>query len=121
MVGVRHASKEITAKLAHAKELAAKGKTQREISQALGISLMTYHRWKKSLKATEGSVDSNGHGKLEVRPQRSNAIGSDEMIKHLELENTLLRRHIADMLLDKLMLEEEIRARQAAQIRPLSL
>ena len=47
MVGKRHASGEIAAKLAQANELAAKGKTQREISKALGVSIMTYHRWKK--------------------------------------------------------------------------
>lgn len=44
MVGKRHASEEISAKLAQAGELAAKGKTQREISKALGVSIMTFHR-----------------------------------------------------------------------------
>ena len=53
MVGKRHASGEITAKLAQANELAAKGKTQREISKALGVSIMTYHRWKKTVNAEE--------------------------------------------------------------------
>jgi putative transposase len=52
MVGKRHASDEISAKLAQANELAAKGKTQREISKALGVSIMTYHRWKKMLKSS---------------------------------------------------------------------
>ncbi|MET4151021.1 transcriptional regulator with XRE-family HTH domain [Bradyrhizobium sp. RT9b] len=53
MVGKRHASEEISAKLAQAKELAAEGKTQREISKALGISIMTYHRWRDDRDFTE--------------------------------------------------------------------
>src|SRR5262245_33457339 len=57
MVRKRHASDEISAKLAHANELAAKGKTQREISKALGVSIMTYHRWKKMLKSSAPAVD----------------------------------------------------------------
>lgn len=85
MVGKRHASGEITAKLAQANELAAKGKTQREISKALGVSVMTYHRWKKL----------------------SNSGGDSDQ----------LRRLVTDMLLDKLKLEAELRARQGAQMR----
>jgi len=57
MVGKRHASEEISAKLAQAGELAAKGKTQREISKALGVSIMTFHRWKKMVRPAERLVD----------------------------------------------------------------
>jgi putative transposase len=117
MVGRRHASEEITAKLAQANELAAKGKTQREISKALGVSIMTYHRWKKMPNAAEGSAEGAGRGKPEVQPRTSGDIGSDDMIKRLELENSQLRRLVTDMLLDKLKLEEELRARQEARFR----
>jgi putative transposase len=121
MVGKRHASEEIAAKLAQANELAAKGKTQREISRALGVSIMTYHRWKKTPNAAADSAESIGRGKTEVRPQTSgasSAIGSDgAMIKQLELENSRLRRLVTDMLLEKVKLEEEIRARPEARFR----
>jgi transcriptional regulator with XRE-family HTH domain len=116
MVGKRHASGEIAAKLAQAGELAAKGKTQREISKALGVSIMTYHRWKKMLDA-DVPADHGGRGKPEAPPLASAAVGSDETIKRLEFENSQLRRLVTDMLLDKLKLEEELRARQEARFR----
>jgi putative transposase len=115
MVGKRHASGEIAAKLAQANELAAKGKTQREISKALGVSIMTYHRWKK-VGGDAGSADA-GRVNPELRSLTSGAVDSVDMIKRLELENSRLRRLVTDMLLDKLKLEEELRARQEARFR----
>jgi putative transposase len=114
MVGKRHASAEITAKLAQANELAAKGKTQREISKALGVSIMTYHRWRKMLNAEE---PAHVTAAPEIRPGKSSNANSDEMIKHLELENSQLRRLVTDMLLDKLKLEDELRARHGTRLR----
>jgi transposase len=117
MVGKRHASEEIAAKLAHADELAAKGKTQREISKALGVSIMTYHRWKKTPNISAGSAEGTERGKAEGRVQASNARSSEETIRQLELENSRLRRLVTDMLLEKLQLEDEIRARQDGRFR----
>jgi len=117
MVGKRHASEEIATKLAQANELAAKGKTQREISKALGVSIMTYHRWKKMPYPSGGSVDAERRERAEGRPQPAPAAGSDDMIKQLELENSRLRRLVTDMLLEKLQLEEDLRARQGARFR----
>ena len=116
MVGKRHASEEITAKLTQANELAAKGKTQREISKALGVSIMTYHRWKKMLNA-EGPVDLPGSIQSEARAGKSGHANSDEMIRRLELENSQLRRLVTDMLLDKLKLEDELRSRHEARLQ----
>ena len=116
MVGRRHAAGEITAKLAQANELAAKGKTQREISKVLGVSIMTYHRWKKMLGA-DGPVDATRGGEPEIRPGKSSDANSDEMIKRLEFENSQLRRLVTDMLLDKLKLEDELRTRHEARLR----
>jgi putative transposase len=117
MVGKRHASEEIAAKLAHADELAAKGKTQREISKALGVSIMTYHRWKKTPNISASSAEGTERGKAEGRVQASNARSSEETIRQLELENSRLRRLVTDMLLEKLQLEDEIRARQDGRFR----
>jgi putative transposase len=117
MVGKRHASGEIAAKLAQANELVAKGKTQREISKALGVSIMTYHRWKKMTGGEADSVEITRRDDPELQPLTSSAIDSVEMIKRLELENSRLRRLVTDMLLDKLKLEEELRARQEARFR----
>ncbi len=110
MVGRRHPSGEISAKLAQADELAAKGKTQREIAKALGVSIMTYHRWKKMQPSSPGDAGRS-------QPGASGDHGVDGMVKHLELENTRLRRLVTDLLLEKLKLEEDIRARHEARLR----
>jgi putative transposase len=115
MVGKRHASQEITAKLAQANELAAKGKTQREISKALGVSIMTYHRWKKMVNSADGPAEHSERSEGQL--QMLSGGSAKETIKRLELENSQLRRLVTDMLLDKLKLEEELRARQEARLR----
>lgn len=112
MVGKRHASEEISAKLAQAGELAAKGKTQREISKALGVNIMTFHRWKKMVRPTERLVDGR-RGETRVPSEATPA----ETIKRLELENAQLRRLVTDMLLEKLKYEDELRARQEPRLR----
>jgi putative transposase len=112
MVGKRHASEEISAKLAQAGELAAKGKTQREISKALGVSIMTFHRWKKMVRPAERLVDG-GRGETRAPSEATPA----ETIKRLELENAQLRRLVTDMLLEKLKYEDELRARQEPRLR----
>lgn len=117
MVGKRHASQEITAKLEQANELAAKGKTQREISKALGVSLMTYHRWKKMVHSTAGSAEHHRSSETEAPRETSSDASSTETIKRLEFENSQLRRLVTSMLLDKLKLEDELRARQDARLR----
>lgn len=115
MVGKRHASEEISAKLAQANELAAKGKTQREISKALGVSIMTYHRWKKMPDSSEPI--GGRRGEADGRPLGSSDANSVDTIKRLELENAQLRRLVTDMLLEKLKYEEELRARQGTRLR----
>ncbi|WP_061029521.1 helix-turn-helix domain-containing protein [Bradyrhizobium sp. CCH5-F6] len=116
MVGKRHASDEISAKLAQANELAAKGKTQREISKALGVSIMTYHRWKKMLKSSP-AADNRVRALDSIPRSAANDASSDETIRRLELENAQLRRLVTDMLLEKLKYEEELRARQGPRMR----
>lgn len=113
MVGRRHDSREISDKLAQADQLAARGKTQREISKALGVSIMTYHRWKKMLKSAEPTMD-DARSEVESGPRDSS---SGDTIKRLELENAQLRRLVTDMLLEKLKYEEELRARQEPRLR----
>lgn len=112
MVGKRHASEEIAAKLAQANDMAAKGKTQREISKALGVSIMTYHRWKKMPNAAADREDEDDEGGA-PEPR----FGSGDTIKELEVENTRLRRLVTDLLLEKLKLEEDLRARDQMRFR----
>jgi transposase len=117
MVGRRHDSREISDKLAQADQLAARGKTQREISKALGVSIMTYHRWKKMIKAPERGMDGADSATVGSVSTPRDASSTDT-IKRLELENAQLRRLVTDMLLEKLKYEEELRARQPQLRRP---
>ncbi|QPF94566.1 helix-turn-helix domain-containing protein [Bradyrhizobium commune] len=110
MVGRRHDSREISDKLAQADQLVARGKTQREISKALGVSIMTYHRWKKMVKSPE-SADGAG-SEMTISLSAPREASSEETIKRLEVENAQLRRLVTDMLLEKLKYEEQLRARQ---------
>jgi len=109
MVGKRHASGEIAVKLAQANDLAAKGKTQREIAKALGVSIMTFHRWKKLVSAPDGRMDGSGRS--------GSDLSSGSAVRQLEIENSRLRRLVTDLLLEKLKLEEDLRARQEARFR----
>jgi transposase len=115
MVGRRHPSDEIAVKLGQADELEAKGKTKREISKALGVSIMTYHRWRKRQDVPRAS-DGRQRGPS-VRAELLEPIPSDEACRRLELENSRLRRLVTDLLLEKVKLEEEIRNRNEARFR----
>jgi transposase len=81
-----HSRAEIARKLAQANELATQGQLQSEIARALGVSVMTLHRWRK---APPG-------------PRIVREAGQAE----LQLENSRLRRVVTDLLLEKVRLEE---------------
>ena len=50
----KHSRQEILLKLGQADELARAGKSQVQICKALGVSVMTFHRWRKlSLRKSE--------------------------------------------------------------------
>jgi transposase len=113
MAGKRHASAEIAAKLAQANELAVKGKTHREISKALGVSVMTYHRWKKMMSVEDGA-GRPANMIPQTRSENASSAEIDERLKRLERENTRLRWLVTDMLLEMLKGDDELPARQQA-------
>lgn len=91
---------EIAAKLAQAGDLATQGKLQSEIARALGVSVMTLHRWRKmSLAARDAPPSPNALGQL-------GQATHDGRIAELQLENSRLRRLVTDLLLEKMKLEE---------------
>jgi putative transposase len=104
----RHDADEIAAKLGQADILARGGQTQSEIARALGISVMTFHRWRKArlsspneplaVVRTLGQLVSGSHLQTPDRNAR---------ITELQLENTRLRRLVTDLLLEKMRLEDE--------------
>ena len=51
----KHSKAQIAGKLAEANDLAEQGKPQSEIAHALGVSVMTLHRWRKLPPQPNGS------------------------------------------------------------------
>jgi putative transposase len=105
----RHTPSEIATKLAMADEMAAQGKLHGEIAKSLGISVMTYHRWRKARGSLPRSASRPVAGPegMEVSIER----GQTSQIRELQLENSRLRRLVTDLLLEKVKLEEGLRAR----------
>lgn len=80
MVGRRYGLEEIAGKLAQADELVAEGKSQQDISKALGISAMTYHRWRKLRNTATGSASDSmklRQDQGELRKQQSREGGNE--------------------------------------------
>jgi putative transposase len=98
----RHTPEEIAAKLRQADEMVEHGRLHSEVAKTLGVSVMTYHRWRKaraagvkaSPEATAGPRHRETEGNLDAR------------LSALELENSRLRRLVTDLLLEKVRLEE---------------
>jgi putative transposase len=110
----KHSRAEIASKLARANDLATQGKLQSEIARALGVSVMTLHRWRKAPHgslAALGATQQTNRGSLSAlgtthaAGQTDGARGAGE-IAELQLENSRLRRLVTDLLLDKIKLEE---------------
>jgi len=94
-----HADAEIAAKLEQGKLMAAEGKTQSEIAQALGISIMTYHRWRNAQRGDASRAT--------VEPDQVK-LAEHNKIAELQLENSRLRRLVTDLLLEKMQLQEDL-------------
>jgi len=100
----RHSAPEITAKLHRADQMAADGMLQSAIARALGVSVMTYHRWRVGRPASE---KGNSPERRESRtPNQPSEHEQATELKKLQLENSRLRRLVTDLLLEKVKLEE---------------
>ena len=82
----RHTAEQIITALREAEVALANGKTVREVIRELGISEQTYYRWRKEF---------GGMGLDQAR-----------QLKELQKENAQLKRAVANLTLDKLILEE---------------
>jgi putative transposase len=97
----KHSRDEISTMLAQADELGAQGKLQSEIAKTLGVSVMTLHRWRKS-------VDTHAPALAPLVAQFEQEIGHGQRITEVQLENSRLRRLVTDLLLEKIRLEETL-------------
>ena len=86
MPSKRYRPEDILSKLREADILISQGKTVAETIRVLGISDVSYYRWRK---------EYGGMTTSQVK-----------RLKELEKENQRLRKAVSDLTLDKLILEE---------------
>ena len=89
MAKKRFQPEEIIIKLREADILISQGKPIAETIRQLGVSEVTYYRWRK---------EYGGMGASQMK-----------RLKELEKENQRLRKAVSDLTLDKLILEEAAR------------
>ena len=85
----KHTPEQIIGKLREAEVLLAQGQTVPQVSRRLGVTEQTFYRWRKE------------YGGMQVSQAKR--------LKELERENSQLKRLVADLNLDKLILEEAAR------------
>ena len=85
----RHKPEEIVAKLRQVDVLVSQGQSVAEAIRGIGVTEVTYYRWR----------------------QEYGGLKSDQVrrMKEMEVENQRLRKAIADLTLDKLILQEAAR------------
>ena len=89
MARKRHKPEEIVAKLRQVEVLTAQGTSVAEAVRSIGVTEVRYYRWRQE------------YGGLKTDQVRR--------MKELEKENQRLRQAVADLTLDKLILQEAAR------------
>jgi len=108
----RHSAEEITSKVKQAEELMARGQSQAQACKVLGVSVMTFHRWRKQEAARV--IPANGAGELAAHVNDEDRISPvRNRIDELRLENERLRRIVTDLLLEKMKIEEKLALRSS--------
>ena len=82
----RHKAEEVVAKLRQVEVLTAQGKPVAEAIRSIGVTEVTYYRWRSEYGGLKGD--------------------QVKRLKELEAENTRLRRAVSDLTLEKLILKE---------------
>jgi transposase-like protein len=86
MARKRHGAEEIIGKLREVEVLLAKGRSVADAAKAIGVTEQSYYRWRRE------------YGGLKTDQARR--------LKELERENARLRKAVAELTLDKLILKE---------------
>jgi hypothetical protein len=112
----KHSREEILLKLARADELARAGKSQVDVCKALGVSVMTLHRWRKlPLPKSEADIPQDRAGDGDVLTMPPAMDETRRVLEELKLENQRLRKIVTDLLLEKMRLEEAAVAASSRQ------
>ena len=85
----RYRPEEIIGKLREADVLLSQGKKVVDVIKALGITDVTYYRWRQE------------YGGM--------SVSQVKRLKELEKENERLRKAVSDLTLDKMILKEAVR------------
>jgi transposase-like protein len=85
----RHTAEEIIGKLREADVLLAQGRKVADVAKVLAVTEVTYYRWRQE------------YGGMKVSQAKR--------LKELERENDRLRKAVADLTIDKLILKEAAR------------
>lgn len=86
MARKRYKPEEIVAKLRQVEVLTAQGKTAVEAIRSIGVTEVTYYRWRQEYGGLKGD--------------------QVKRLKELEQENLRLRKAVSDLTLEKLILKE---------------
>ena len=86
MAGKRNTPEQIVARLRQVEVLTGQGKSVAEAVRAIGVTEPTYYRWRSE------------HGGLK--------LDQVKRLKRLEAENACLRKAVADLTLEKVILKE---------------
>jgi putative transposase len=89
MKRTRHSPEQIVVKLREADALLAGGTSIGQVCQKLAVSEATFHRWR------------NQYGGMKAEEAKR--------LKELEIENTRLKKLVADLSLDNAMLKEMVK------------
>jgi len=87
----RHSTEQIIRKLREAEAMEASGQTIGQVCQRLEISEQTLHRWRQQFR---------GMGDGQIR-----------RLKDLEEENRRLKKAVAELVLDKQIIEEVLKGK----------
>ncbi|MFI3905636.1 IS3 family transposase [Ochrobactrum sp. S1502_03] len=97
MVAKRHKAEEIVTKLRQVDVLHAQGKSMAEAIRSMGVTEVTYYRWRSEYGGLKGD--------------------QVKRLKELEAENARLRRAVSDLTLDKMILAEAAKGKLLSPAR----
>lgn len=113
----KHSRQEIMLKLVQADELARAGNSQVDICKALGVSVMTLHRWRKLPLRREDNQPLASEPAEPVTSTSSPTMADmRRVLEELTLENRRLRKIVTDLLLEKMRIEEASSAALRSEI-----
>ncbi len=91
----RYNAEEIIHKLREADVLLSQGRSVKQVSKQLGVAEQTYYRWRKAFGGMK--------------------VDQAKRLKDLQVENARLKRAVADLTVDKLILKEVTEGKYSAR------